>query len=172
MLYDVLQCIVVIALISLASIAINTFNKFINTIIEKNEVNIETTFVDKMMDSFKSTVTQAIIATNQTYVNSLKKAGKFDSDAMKEAMRRTVDYCKVMLADDVLTYIETNYNNVDQLIEVVAETIIGASKGNDNGDVGVLVDVITGYLSQISGTKNYTITEIATELRSKLGITA
>ena len=34
-------------------------------------------------------VTKAVVTTNQTFVDNLKKQGKFDEEAMKEAFNRT-----------------------------------------------------------------------------------
>lgn len=171
MLQDVLQSLIVVTIIILLSTVIKKANEFINKIIIDKNLDIDTKVVDSMMQSFSDAVTKAIIATNQTYVNDLKKQGKFDADAMKEAMKKTIDYCKIMLADDVLDYIEVNYTDVDELIEVVAETIIGLSKTESSGDVKALVDTVTVYLSQLSGDKKYSIEEIIEELRSKLGVT-
>ena len=39
--------------------------------------------------SLENIVNKAVITTNQTFVNELKKQGKFDKEAMQEAYRRT-----------------------------------------------------------------------------------
>ena len=171
MLLDVLHYLIVIAVIILISTVIKKINTLLNKFIIEKDLNIDTKLVDSMMSSFNDAVTQAIIATNQTYVNELKKQGKFDEVAMKEAMQRTIKYCKAILANDVLTYIEDNYEDVDELIEVVAEAIINISKSEPDIDVDALVDVVTTYLSKLSGDKKYSVDEIINELRFQLDLT-
>ena len=53
----------------------------------KNKNNNET--YKKYIDLLSKTITNCVIATNQTYVESLKEQGKFDEEAQKEAFSRT-----------------------------------------------------------------------------------
>lgn len=145
---------------------------FINSIITKNKLEIDTKTVDSIMTSFKTALTQAIIATNQTYVNDLKKNGQFDEKAMKKAMKTTIDNCKKMLGNDVLNYLENTYADLEGLIEATAETIIGASKSSANIDTQQVVDTIVSYMSKLPDSQKYSMEEIVAELRAKFNITA
>ncbi len=51
------------------------------------------------------TVVDCVIATNQTYVDSLKKSGSFDEAAQKEAFNRTMNAIMTILSDDAKEYI-------------------------------------------------------------------
>ena len=44
---------------------------------------------DKYLDLLETTITDCVIATNQTYVDSLKENNCFDAEAQKEAFNRT-----------------------------------------------------------------------------------
>lgn len=59
----------------------------------------------KYLDMLDNTITKCVIATNQTYVNSLKEANVFDEDAQKEAFRRTYDSVMNILTEEAKTYI-------------------------------------------------------------------
>ena len=112
----------------LASITLNKFNGWLNVLIKDRNLNIDNQMVNDFMDSFRVTLNQAIIATNQTYVNNLKNTGKFDDDAQVEAMDKTIEYCMTMLPPDVLEYLTNTYSDVSAFIETNVEAIIGASK--------------------------------------------
>ena len=112
----------------LASITLNKFNGWLNVLIKDRNLNIDNQMVNDFMDSFRITLNQAIIATNQTYVNNLKNTGKFDDNAQVEAMDKTIEYCMTMLSPDVLEYLTNTYSDVSAFIETNVEAIIGASK--------------------------------------------
>jgi hypothetical protein len=44
---------------------------------------------DKYVQMLTDTITACVIATNQTYVEPLKKQGKFDAEAQKHAFELT-----------------------------------------------------------------------------------
>ena len=48
-----------------------------------------------------NTISVCVIATNQTYVDALKKAGKFDEEAQKEAFAKTYNAVLLVLSDEV-----------------------------------------------------------------------
>jgi hypothetical protein len=56
----------------------------------------------KYLDVLDTTIQNAVLATTQTYVDSLKKQGKFDVEAQKIAFKQTYDaVMKVLTADAV-----------------------------------------------------------------------
>lgn len=169
---EIIASVITAVLLAGITIVFNKVTKWINTVIEERELQIDTQRVNALMGSFKTTLTQAIIATNQTYVNDLKAKGKFDSEAATEAMRKTVEYCMTMMASDVITYLEDTYThtNIDELIIATAETIIGASKDNTSIDVEAVVGTIVDYLVKLPKDDNYTVEQLANDIRNKFGI--
>ena len=165
----VLTSVITAVAVYCITVLFRKFTEWLNVFIKKYELDVDTKTVDLMMTEFKTTLTQAIIATNQTLVNDLKKTGKFDSDAMAKAMSTTIDYCKKMLADDVLDYLEVTYDDVDELIRATTETIIGASKNKDV-DVDLVVNTIVRYLSKLPDYNKYSMDEIIAEVRTKFNI--
>ena len=75
----------------------------------------------KSQEVSKNTVTKCVIATNQTYVNSLKEQGKFDAEAQKKAFKQTYEAVISILSEDAKQYIKETTNDLNtyltQLIE-------------------------------------------------------
>ena len=59
----------------------------------------------KYLEMIYNTISVCVIATNQTYVDTLKKAGKFDEEAQKEAFAKTYNAVLLVLSDEVKKYI-------------------------------------------------------------------
>ncbi len=59
----------------------------------------------KYTDMVYNTVVKCVIATNQTYVDNLKKQGKFDEEAQKIAFNRTMNSVMAILTQDAKDYI-------------------------------------------------------------------
>ena len=62
---------------------------------------------DKYLDMLNNTITQCVIATTQTYVEALKKEGKFDADAQKVAFQKTYDNVMSILTAESKYYLQT-----------------------------------------------------------------
>ena len=60
----------------------------------------------KYNDMIFNTVTDCVIATNQTYVEALKAQGAFDAEAQKVAFQKTLDAILAILTDDAKEYIQ------------------------------------------------------------------
>lgn len=61
--------------------------------------------IKKYMDMLEKTITDCVVATNQTYVDALKKAGTFDAEAQKEAFKLTFDAVMAVITDDAQEYL-------------------------------------------------------------------
>jgi hypothetical protein len=74
---------------------------------KRNEINSKTDneIAQKYTNMIYQTVVDCVIATNQTYVDSLKKSGSFDEAAQKEAFNRTMNAIMTILSDDAKEYI-------------------------------------------------------------------
>jgi hypothetical protein len=59
----------------------------------------------KYLDMLDDTIANAVLATTQTYVDTLKSQGKFDLDAQKIAFTKTYEAVMKVLTDDAVKYI-------------------------------------------------------------------
>lgn len=69
----------------------------------KQKINDETT--KKYLDMLNESITKTVLATTQTYVEALKKEGKFDMEAQKIAFQKTYDTVMKLLTEDAKKYI-------------------------------------------------------------------
>lgn len=56
--------------------------------------------VNKYLDMLNDSICTAVLTTTQTYVEALKKEGKFDLDAQKVAFEKTLGAVKAVLTED------------------------------------------------------------------------
>ena len=72
-------------------------------------------------------ITSAVAATSQTYVDSLKKAGKFDTEAQAEAANKAMTACLASISPDAIRFIESVYGDAKEylLTMIEAEVQIG-----------------------------------------------
>ena len=73
-------------------------------------------------------VNKAVITTNQTFVNELKKQGKFDKEAMQEAYRRTYESIVASLSQSFFEYIDEETVDIDVLLKNMIETSVNWNK--------------------------------------------
>ena len=62
-------------------------------------------------------ITAAVAFTNQTYVDSLKNAGKFDVDAQKEAAQRALEACLASISPAARSFIEAAYGDIREYLK-------------------------------------------------------
>ena len=74
------------------------------------------------------TVVNCVIATNQTYVESLKADGKFDLEAQKVAFQKTLDAVLAVLSEDSKKYISTAFGDVETYLTTLIESAVNANK--------------------------------------------
>ena len=78
--------------------------------------------------ALENIVNKAVITTNQTFVNELKKQGKFDKEAMQEAYRRTYESIVASLSQSFFEYIDEETIDIDMLLKNMIETSVNWNK--------------------------------------------
>ena len=69
-------------------------------------------------------VQDAVDTTSQTYVEALKKEGKFDSESQKKAMDMTIQSVEKLMDKDMKDLINTVYLDFDEWVRVQIESYI------------------------------------------------
>lgn len=82
----------------------------------------------KYLDMIYNTISTCVIATNQTYVDSLKKSGKFDVEAQKVAFEKTYNAVLVVLNDEVKKYIVETSGDLQVYLTQQIEAIVNDKK--------------------------------------------
>jgi hypothetical protein len=83
---------------------------------------------DKYIKMLTDTITTCVIATNQTYVEALKKQGKFDKEAQQEAFELTYNAVMAVLTDEAKRYLAAIYGDLTAYITTRIEAEVNVSK--------------------------------------------
>ena len=92
----------------------------------KQQTNSETT--RKYIDMLDSTITDCVIAMNQTYVNSLKLQGKFDVEAQKKAFTDVYNKVIAILGQDAIEYLNSAIGDLNEYITSKIEKEVSSNK--------------------------------------------
>lgn len=103
---ELLMQIFQVCIIPILGILTTFVVKYINIKCNQLLAKIENETAQKYLIMIEDTVTKCVKATNQTYVESLKKSGSFDEAAQKQALQNTLDAVMKTLSKDALGYIE------------------------------------------------------------------
>lgn len=80
------------------------------------------------LDMLTETITKCVIATNQTYVDSLKSQGKFDIEAQRIAFDLTKESVLAILGDEAKTYLTTAIGDLNTFIDNQIEASVNLIK--------------------------------------------
>ena len=84
--------------------------------------------LSKYITMLSDTVIDCVIATNQTYVDSLKTQGKFDAEAQKIAFEMTYNAVIKVLNDDAKNYLTNIYGDLSTYITNMIEAEVNRNK--------------------------------------------
>lgn len=82
----------------------------------------------KYLDMLNNTISSAVLATTQTYVEALKKQGKFDEKAQKEAFKQTYEAVMKVLTDEAIKYITTSVGDLQTYVTNQIEAEVKLTK--------------------------------------------
>lgn len=82
----------------------------------------------KYLDMIEQTIADCVIATNQTYVEALKKQDAFTPEAQEVAFQKTLNSVLAILTDDCKEYLETITNDVNSYLEAKIESQVNLVK--------------------------------------------
>ena len=117
--------VVIIPLLGVATMYIIAFVKAKTQ--ELKEVKNNDLF-NKYMDMLCATVTDCTLATTQTYVDALKKEGKFDLEAQKIAFNKTYTAVMAILADDAKEYLASAVGDLQVYVKNMIEAEVNRNK--------------------------------------------
>ena len=96
--------------------------------IAKNAARLAPSKYSEIIYGLENIVSKAVITTNQTFVNELKKQGKFDKEAMQEAYRRTYESIVASLSQSFFEYLDEETIDIDALLKNMIETSVNWNK--------------------------------------------
>lgn len=125
---EILQQIFEMCIIPLLEITAVYLIRLLDSKKKEASTKIDNEMASKYTQTLLDTISTCVKATNQTYVDSLKKSGSFDILAQKEAFAKCKEAVLSILADDAKEYLSTAYGDLDKLIENLIEAQIETNK--------------------------------------------
>lgn len=125
---EVLYKILEVCLIPLLGVATTFFIKWLKAKEEEVLVKIDNDTADKYIAMLFDTISTCVSATTQTYVEALKKEGKFDAEAQKKAFEQTYEAVIASLTEEAKVYLTTIYGDLSSFLMVRIEAEVKAQK--------------------------------------------
>lgn len=117
-----------VCIIPLLGVLIGYLVKYINAKSAEISASVDNELSKKYIQMLSETITSCVIATNQTYVDSLKKQGKFDAEAQKHAFKMTAAAVLAVLNEDAKKYLTEAYGDLNAYITNQIEATVSANK--------------------------------------------
>lgn len=125
---ELLTQIFQVCIIPLLGVLTTFIIKWINVKSYQIQKNNDNTLANKYIQMLTDTINSCVIATNQTYVESLKKQGKFDAEAQKQAFEQTTQAVLTILSQEAKDYLANIYGDLDKYISEKIEASVNINK--------------------------------------------
>lgn len=124
LLYEILE----VCIIPLLGVLTVYVVKFINKKSEEITAKTDNDLAKKYVNLLSTTISDCVIATNQTYVEALKKENVFTKEAQEEAFKLTYDAVMNVLSDDAKTYLTNLYGDLTAYVQTKIEAEVNFAK--------------------------------------------
>lgn len=124
LLYQILE----VCVIPLLGVATAFLVNFIKIKSKEAQDKIDNDTADKYIGMLADTISACVIATNQTYVEALKKENAFTKEAQQEAFQLTFDAVMAVLTDDAKNYLTNIYGDLNTYISAKIEAEVNLNK--------------------------------------------
>ena len=124
----ILQQIFELCIIPLLGIVTFYIVQFIKTKTEELNATNSNEVLSKYIEMLSNNICECVIATNQTYVDSLKAQGKFDAEAQKKAFEMTYNSVINILTDEAKIYLTSIYGDLTAYITNMIEAEVNKNK--------------------------------------------
>jgi len=124
LLYQILE----VCIIPLLGILTAYIVKYIKMKSAEIQVKVDNDIADKYVAMLADTISDCVIATNQTYVEALKKENAFTMEAQKEAFNLTYTAVMAVLTDEAKDYLTEIYGDLTAYITTKIEAEVNISK--------------------------------------------
>lgn len=121
MLINIISVLVTAVVIPVISLLGAKLVSWLSTKIKNEKVN-------KMIKTATEIVVSVVKTVFQTYVDALKKEGKFDKESQILALTKAKDIALSQMTEDVKEFIQTNYGELDLWLTTQIEATINTLK--------------------------------------------
>lgn len=103
---------------------------FINTKTQELKNKTKNEKEQKYIERIGGIINACVLTTNQTYVESLKREGKFDTEAQKQAFEDTKTAVLGMLNVELQDFITEVFGDVNEYLTTAIEASVNNNKAN------------------------------------------
>ena len=109
----------------LITLVISLLGVYLTYLINKLVKNKE---LKDILLSFHDLIRNSVLNIQQTYVDALKKCGNFSPEAQKEALERCLELVKANMPNDIKSWLQANYSDIDAYLKSQIEAQIAELK--------------------------------------------
>lgn len=125
---EILQNLFVVVIIPLLGIITKYMVQFFAIKNEELKEKTDNEMFKKYFDMLNKTITNCVIATNQTYVDALKDKNAFTAEAQKEALQKTYNAIMAILSEDAKDYLTNATGDLQGYIMNLIEAQVKENK--------------------------------------------
>ncbi|MGM9936897.1 MAG: hypothetical protein ACI38A_06095 [Candidatus Ornithomonoglobus sp.] len=133
-------------------------NKWIANRIEAGNVEAETSAAaaaevtnrikESLITRACNLVERMVVATNQLFVESLKKSDSFTKDDETTAFNKTWDNVIALMSDEVMSAIEEEYSDFNEWLKLTIQAFVNVHKYDYLKETAALVEVPAGTIAE------------------------
>lgn len=125
---EILTTLVQVVVIPAIPVLVTYLVKYLKAKAEQTTTKINNELVRTYLQEATDAVLQAVTYTAQTYVDTLKKQGKFDKEAQQKAFNTAKDIALKLLTDEAKQMIEDRYGDLMLWLETKIEQTVKEQK--------------------------------------------
>lgn len=125
---ELIASIFQVCLIPLLGILTKYLVTFISMKAEEMKQKTSNETAQKYISMASETIMACVLATNQTYVESLKAQGKFDKEAQEIAFNKTLEAVLLLMNDEVKEYITEVFGDLNAYLTTQIEAAVNGTK--------------------------------------------
>lgn len=127
---NILQQIFELCIIPLLAIITRSLVIYISTKKDELKNKTDNELAKKYLDLLNDTIANCVIATNQTYVEALKKENAFTADAQKAAFEKTYQAVIATLSEEAQKYLPEVVGDLQTYITQKIEASVNQNKAD------------------------------------------
>ena len=125
---EMLQTIFQVVIIPLLTVLTGYAVKWINAKANEIKAKQKNEYVQKYVTMLNETITSAVIAVNQTYVDALKEKNAFTKEAQEEAFKRVYETVILTLTEEADVYLNEAIGDLNAYITTKIEEAVKENK--------------------------------------------
>ena len=125
---NILKQIFDVCIVPLIAILTSYLISYIQVQKEQLKKKTDNELLNKYIDMAANTIADCVTTTNQTYVEALKKEGKFDEEAQKVAFQKTLNAVLALLTKEAKDYLTEAYGDLNLYLTNKIESTVNEKK--------------------------------------------